>query len=307
MKEVTVRVPASTTNLGPGFDALGMALKLYNRTQLRLSDVRLQARGIAVHVEGEGVTSLERGRDNLVYKAVERLYREVGSTPPEVTIRLNNTIPVSRGLGSSSTAIVAGLVGANELLGNPLDREALLRLAVELEGHPDNVAPALLGGFQVTTVDKDGLFHLRVPTPKDLRAVVCVPNVAVSTNAARRVMPQTYSKEDAVFNIGRVALLVGGIVTGETHILHAAMQDRIHQPYRTPLIPGFQKVVDAAVEAGALGASLSGSGSTMVALTRGKEEAVGEAMVAAVRSVGANARWMALEIDQEGAVIETPG
>ncbi|HEU4752757.1 MAG TPA: homoserine kinase [Armatimonadota bacterium] len=300
MPQVTVRVPASTTNLGPGFDALGLALRLHNHARLRVTDGPVR-----VTVAGEGAGILESGPENLVYRAVERLCREAGMPAPALEIHLENRIPVSRGLGSSSTAIVAGLVGANALLGEPLDREALLRLAVEMEGHPDNVTPALLGGFQVTSLTEEGLLHLRLPTPAGLRAVVCIPSVAVSTAEARRVLPREYSRADAVFNIGRVSLLVAALLTGETAALRAAMQDRIHQPYRAPLVPGFAEAMRAALEAGAAGACLSGSGSTMLALATTNESAIGEAMTRAVRAAGAGARWLALDIDEQGATVET--
>jgi homoserine kinase len=218
---------------------------------------------------------------------------------------MRNAIPVSRGLGSSSSAIVAGLVGANALLGEPLDGERLLALAVELEGHPDNVTPALLGGFQVTSLGEEGLVRLRIPPPAGLRAVVCIPDTAVSTEAARRVLPPVYSRADAVFNVGRVALLVAALLTGQVGALRAAMQDRIHQPYRASLVPGFEAALAAALEAGAAGACLSGSGSTMLALTTTGEPAIGEAMAAAVRRAGADARWLALDVDSDGAVVES--
>lgn len=297
--QVTVRVPASTTNLGPGFDALGLALQRYNRLRVELSKGPVR-----IEVQGEGEGLLEAGADNLVYRAMGRLYDEVGQPHPSVRIRLENSIPVSRGMGSSSTAIVGGLVAANALLGEPLTREQVLALAVELEGHPDNVTPALLGGFQVTSLTEEGLIHLRIPTPSGLRAVVCVPEAAVSTAAARQVLPPHYSRADAVFNIGRVSLLVAALLTGKTEVLRAAMQDRIHQPYRAALIPGFDAAIQGALEAGAVGACLSGSGSTMLALTCGREAEVGEAMVAAVRAAGVQARWLALDVDEEGAVVE---
>jgi homoserine kinase len=299
---VTVRVPASTTNLGPGFDALGLALQLHNRVDFRKTEGPLR-----IEVEGEGRELLSTGEDNLVYQSALRLCREVGAAPPALEIRLRNRIPVSRGLGSSSTAIVAGLAGMNALLGEPLDREGLLALAVDIEGHPDNVTPALLGGFQVTAAGEEGPVHLRIPPPAGLRAVVCIPDRGVSTAEARRVLPREYSRADAVFNVGRTALLVAALLTGETEILRIAMQDRIHQPYRAGLIPGFEAALRAALQAGAAGACLSGSGSTMLALARGGEAAIGEAMTAAVRAAGADARWLALEVDTEGAVVRPVG
>jgi homoserine kinase len=298
VERVEITVPASTANLGPGFDALGLALGLYNR-------IRLLPGGdcVEVAVSGEGAEHLSTGPDNLVYQAVQRLYQEVGWPAPMMRIELENAIPVSRGLGSSSTAIVGGLLGANALLDQPLSPDHVLSLAVEMEGHPDNVAPALLGGFQVTSVTDDGLIHLRLPTPAGLRAVVCIPDAAVSTDAARRVLPESYSRADAVFNVGRVALLVAALTTGEVSALRPAMQDKIHQPYRAELVPGFREALGAALDAGALGSCLSGSGSTMLALTEDREERIGEAMVAAVRETGHDARWLALPIDDDGATV----
>jgi homoserine kinase len=297
LTSVEVIVPASATNLGPGFDALGVALRLHNRISLHL-----RPGPVSVDVSGEGADSLSRGADNLVYRAVSRLYEEVGQASPELAISLHNAVPVARGLGSSSTAIVGGLVGANTLLGDPLDRSALLRLAVEMEGHPDNVTPALLGGLQVTAQGPEGLAHLRLPTPEGLSVVVCVPQWTISTEQARRALPDHYNRDDAVFNIGRTALLVGALVTGSTGLLKQAMQDRIHQPYRASLLPGFEAAVRAALDAGAAGACLSGSGSTILALATGGVEAIGAAMVAAMGQAGIEARWLHLEVDEEGAV-----
>lgn len=299
MKETLVRVPASTANLGPGFDALGMALRLHNRMRFRLAE-----RDVRVRTVGEGEALLETGAENLVYQAVCRLYREAGRPAPAMEIELENRIPVSRGLGSSSTAIVGGLVGANALLGSPLSSQEVLRLAVEMEGHPDNVTPALLGGFQVTLLSDGEFHHLRVPIPPGLRAVVCIPDARVSTSDARGVLPTHYRRADAVFNIGRAALLVSGLLLGEWDTLRTAMQDRIHQPYRAPLIPGYEAAITSALEAGAFGACLSGSGSTMLALCSEHEARIGEAMAAAVRRAGSGARWLALAIDDEGAVVE---
>jgi homoserine kinase len=297
--EITVRVPASSANLGPGFDALGVALRLYNRVTLAETDGP-----VTVAVAGEGEGALETGADNLVYQAVAHLYRAVGRPAPAMRIRLQTAIPVSRGLGSSSTAIVGGLVAANALLGEPLTREQVLELAVEMEGHPDNVTPALLGGFQVMTMAEQGVVHVRIPAPAGLRAVVCIPAAAVSTAEARRVLPATYSRADAVFNVSRSSLLVAALVTGKLDALGVAMEDRIHQPYRAALIPGFESALRGARDAGAVGACLSGSGSTMLALTCGDEAAIGAAMVAAVRAAGTDARWLALDVDEEGAVVE---
>jgi len=302
---ITVRAPASTTNLGPGFDVLGLALELHNELQVERVEEALPG-PVRVEVEGEGAGLLERDAANLAWQGIARLYAAIGRPAPGVILRHRNQIPVSRGLGSSSTAIVGGLVAGNALAGEPLDREALLALAVEMEGHPDNVTPALLGGFQVMSLTAAGLVHLRLPTPPGLTAVVCVPDVAVSTAEARRVLPSHYTRQDAVFNVGRVALLVAGLLTGQLGVLQSAMEDRIHQPYRADLIPGFQAALEGAHRAGAVGACLSGSGSTLLALVQGDPEPVGAAMVAAVERAGATARWLSLAVAEEGAAVLRP-
>jgi homoserine kinase len=310
MSTVTVRVPASATNLGPGFDVFGMALRLHNHIRLQEAE---PGAGCRVVVSGEGAGLLEPDERNLVCRAARRLFEVVGQPFRPLRVEMQNHVPVSRGLGSSSTAIVGGLAAANALLGGPLDREALLLLAVEIEGHPDNVTPALLGGFQVTSLTEHGLLHLRLPAPEGLRAVVCIPEVEVSTRAARNVLPEQYSRADAVFNVGRAALLVSALTTGRTDLLRSAMEDRLHQPYRAPLIPGFAAALEGALAAGAVGACLSGSGSTLLALAvegggagadgGDTQTAIGEAMVAAVSAAGCGARWLALDLDLEGTVV----
>lgn len=300
-RTVRVRVPASATNLGPGFDVLGLALDLHNELEVRILPDAPPGH-VEVLVEGEGAAILERDTDNLAWKAIRLVYETVGAAVPALELRLHNAIPVSRGLGSSSTAIVGGLVAANALLSEPLDPEALLKLAVGMEGHPDNVTPALLGGFQVMSLTDTGLIHLRLPTPQGLRVVVCIPDRSVSTAEARRTLPNLYLRSDAVFNMGRTALLVAGLLTGETGVLRAAMEDRIHQPYRARLIPGFHEALAGALDAGALGACLSGSGSTMLAFTQGTDMEIGQAMVRAVRNAGADAEWRGLAVAETGAV-----
>ena len=303
MKQVVVRVPATSANLGPGFDVLGLALGLHNRITLSEGD---PATAAAVEVRGEGEGLLEPGRENLVYRAVHRLFDEVGASVPPVHLLLENAIPVSRGLGSSSAAIVGGLVAANAWLGEPLDRDRVLELADEIEGHPDNVAPALFGGLQICSTGVFGITRAAGQLHPSLKAVVCIPEVRVSTEAARSVLPTNYSRDQMVFNIGAVALLITGLATGEPGAIRAGMADCLHQPYRGPLIPGYVEAMLSTVETGALGACISGSGSTMLALVKSDKEAaaVGSAMAAAVYAAGSGARWLALEIDHDGAVVE---
>jgi len=297
---VTVRVPASTTNLGPGFDALGLALALYNEISL----IPTNADRVTVEVAGEGPAdpSFPRDEHNLVYRAAERVYAACGETAPAMRIVLWNQVPLARGLGSSSTAIIVGLFGANLLLGEPLDAEALLRIAVEMEGHPDNVTPALLGGLQVTSHAEGRLTHLRLPTPAGLRIVVCIPEVAISTTDARRALPERVPHADAVFNVGRVALLLAALTQDRLELLGAAMEDRLHQPYRARLLPGFEAALIAARDAGAAGACLSGSGSTLLALATERTEEIGAAMTDALAAAGVAARALTLGVDDRGAI-----
>ena len=242
--------------------------------------------------------------DSLAHRAARTLYDSLELPCPPLSIQTEASIPFSRGLGSSSTAVVGGLVGANALLGNPLDREQLLALALEIEGHPDNVAPALFGGFQIAVREDDGtITRVSVPPPTGLRAVVCVPERLVPTEDARRVLPAAWTREETVANLGRVAVLMTALLASRPELLRVGMDDRLHQPYRAPLVPGFESAVQAALDSGAYGAALSGSGSAILALASGGEEAIGSAMVAALAEAGEPAQWIALDLATEGASV----
>lgn len=262
VSRVSVNVPATTANLGPGFDCLGMALSLWNGVRLERTP---QA---AIQVFGEGEERLSRGEDNLVYRAVASLFRKAGQEVPPLRLLCRNRIPLGRGLGSSAAAVVGGLVAANLLLEEPLSRDKLLTLAVKLEGHPDNVAPALLGGVQVVVRSGEEVVTSSVSMPPGLKAVVFIPERSLSTEEARRVLPREVSLEDAVRNIGRAALLVNALAQGKWELLRIATEDRLHQPYREKLIPEMRLLFRTALQAGALGVFLSGAGSSVLALTR---------------------------------------
>jgi len=257
---VEVAVPASIANLGPGFDALGMAINLYDRFLVSIAD------GPAVSFSGTEAAALAGEPAPLVLRAAEAAARRAGR-PAAFAIEARLAIPVTRGLGSSAAAIVGGAVAANELLGRPLDREALLELAARLEGHPDNVAAALLGGVVVVTREGESLRAGRFLPRLDLEIALAIPDRVVPTKEARALLPRTVPLADAVFNLSRVALLVTALLTGDGALLPAALHDRLHQPHRARLLPGFAAVVVAAREAGAYGAVLAGSGSTVAAFT----------------------------------------
>lgn len=291
----SVRVPATSANLGPGFDAIGMALDLANVVHVA------PAEALAVRIEGEGAGVLAEGPDNLVYQAMTCLAERLGEPPPPVRLHCVNAIPLARGLGSSSAAIVAGLVAANHLYGDRLSPDALLELAVALEGHPDNVAPALLGGVRVCVQTDAGVCQAPVPLRRPLRAVLFVPDFPMPTEAARRALPATVPLPDAVFNLGRAALLVAALATGAYDLLREATRDRLHQPARTALFPAMPAFFAAALEAGALGACLSGAGSTVLALVETQTAAVAAALETVAAREGIGGRIITTAVGAEGA------
>lgn len=270
---VTIRVPATTANLGPGFDTLGMALDLYNYVE-----VMEIAEGLVIEVEGEGAATIPRDSNNIVYTAVTSTLDRCGYKPKGLKIRLKNQIPVARGMGSSAAALVGGIYAANCLAGFPLSEYEMLEIAAEIEGHPDNVVPALIGGLTVSTIEKNRLIYRRIAVPEELQVVVAIPQFPLSTEKSREILPKKVSIQDAVFNLGRSSLLLLAFMNRDYELLIHAMQDRLHQPYRMSLIPGMDDVFNAALEAGALGVALSGSGPTLIAFTKGSDFEIGQAM-----------------------------
>lgn len=296
-RQVTVRVPATSANLGPGFDSIGIALDIYNTVSIEASDE------FGVSLTGEGEDVLSQGQDNLVYQGLLAVYEKVQRTVPPLRLSCENWVPLARGLGSSSAALVAGLVAGNEFLGHPLSAQALLHIATRMEGHPDNVTPALFGGLQVAAMNGGKVEHISVPLAADLGIVVFVPDFPMLTSEAREVLPKHVSRADAVFNVSRASLLVAAMVTGSIGHLRMAMEDALHQPYRRKLFPAMEDVIDAAVQAGAAGAALSGAGSSILAFTLGGGERVAEAMAGAGARAGASGRTIVTRVCYSGAQI----
>jgi homoserine kinase len=267
-RTVTVEAPASSANLGAGYDCLGVALAMTDRVEVEL---RSWSRGVAeLSVEGEGAGELPEDRDNRFVRGLEAALTEVrGPLPDGIGWRvvMHNQIPLARGLGSSASATIAGVVAADALLGGALDDAAKLRIASDIEGHPDNAAAALLGGFVVSTVHDGAVDAVRFDIPRDLRAVVFVPELRLSTDRMRRALPSTVPLDDAVANLGAVAVGVAGLARGRTDLLRHLTVDRIHERYRAKAYPQLPRLVEAAREAGALGACLSGAGSSILAFT----------------------------------------
>lgn len=300
-RSVKVRVPGTSANCGPGFDTLGVACTIYNDLELTL----LLEDRLEITVEGEGEKNIPLNSHNMVWRAVQLLLKK-GRRDREyrgAIIRMVNRIPLSRGLGSSAAAIVAGLKAANVLLENPFSRGELLQFATSLEGHPDNVAPAIFGGFTISLLNQKHAETFSFLPRLTLKLVVAIPSFHLSTRAARNVLPETVPLKDAVFNVGRAALLVGALVKGTPHFLRHAFEDALHQPYRAKLIPGMNDVIKAAKDAGALGAVMSGAGPCLMAYTLSEEAAIGEAMIHAFRAHQVEARYLIFDIDRRGAYI----
>jgi len=296
---VHVRVPATSANLGPGFDSLGLALSLYNEVEAS------PAEGVSVTVRGEGSGRLARDEKNLVARGVRLAYEAAGRAFTGCRLSCLNRIPLARGLGSSAAAWVAGLVGGNALLGSPLSRDAMLALAARAEGHPDNVAAALFGGLTVSWSADGGAKAVSLPVPAGLSWVVLIPEVTSATATARALLPKSVTREDAVFNIQRVALLLASFHSNRPEMLKDALDDRLHQPYRARLFPWMAAVAAAAKSAGALGCVLSGSGPSLLAVVAGAGTAVERAMEEALERSGTAGSARVLTVDTSGAVTRT--
>ncbi len=287
MTTVEVRAPATTANLGPGYDCLGMALDIWNR--LTVSTLPAGSTP-TVQVNGEGEGELAGDTDNLTYRAMAFLYDEADTPIPPLELVCQNGIPLSRGMGSSAAAIAGGLVAANALLGEPFSANDLLEMAATIEGHPDNVAAAVHGGLRLVVMEDNQIYTAPIRIPADLQAVLFIPENRIATVDARRVLPSEISVADAVYNMSRAALLVAAMEGNRPEYLKIATQDRLHQPYRETIFPPMKVIFAAARDAGALGVFLSGSGSAIMALTQERAMTVAYEMFDAARLCGVDGR-----------------
>ena len=272
--KVSVKVPATTANIGPGFDCLGMALPIYNT--ITIEETVLPGTGIEINVIAESAAidelSLEHiplDENSLVYKAVELLYNSIGQTPSELKINIHSNIPVARGLGSSASVIVGALIAANELLGKPADEVALLSIACEIEGHPDNITPAIVGGLVLSSQEDDGsVVYRKLNWPNEWAITVCVPDFELSTDIARSVLPKEVPMKDAIFNAQRLGMFVQAVNTKDSDLMKLALKDKLHQPYRMKLVPGLDKIMDNLRHIDSvLGCVLSGAGSSILVIS----------------------------------------
>lgn len=301
----TVTVPATTANLGPGFDCLGAALTLYNRFEFTRLTTTTTTAIVEIRASGLDAAQLPTHADNLVYRAFTAFYARIQQIPPAVRIHIHLDIPQARGLGSSATAIVGGLLGANALAGQPLQQAEILDLAISLEGHPDNVVPAYLGGccLAVTEADRPSTI-CPIPWSEEVVPIVAIPDFELSTAEARQVLPATCSYGDAIANIARLGLLIKGLELAQPDWLQVALQDKLHQPYRQKLIQGYEAVQVAALEAGAHGLVISGAGPTLLALSCPEQAtSVAQQMQAAWAQAGVKAETHVLTLDLQGAKV----
>jgi homoserine kinase len=296
---VRVRVPATTANLGPGFDALGLTLDLWNEAEFQLA-----GQGIQVRVEGEGAAILPRDGQNLTARAFMAYYRHKGLLEPGgLQIACLNRIPSGSGLGSSASAVILGLLAAGALSGCAASKEELLALAMELEGHGDNAAAALFGGLTVALQLPEGWVVRRYDVPP-LRAALALPDIDLPTSQARKALPASVPRVDAVFNSSRTPLVVEALRSGDLDLLGRVMDDRLHQPYRLPLIPGAVEAMAAARQAGAAAVAISGAGPSLIAFCPGQSRPVADAMRAAFERAGVPARAFTLITASRAAEIE---
>jgi homoserine kinase len=264
---VTLRVPASSANLGPGFDALGLALGVYLECRFRRSDT------LRIIVSGRDADSIPTTEENLIWQTALTVAADVGETLPPVELAIHNGIPLGKGLGSSAAALTAGVVIADHLLGLRWKKSRILDAAAKIEGHPDNVAACVLGSIVTSAIDSGGVAHaVRLELHERYDVAIVVPDFTLPTSKARAVLPDGYNREDAIFNVQRAALLVAALATGATAAFPTALEDRMHQPYRACLVPGLEQALKLRAP-GLLGCALSGAGpSIVVFFERGHED-----------------------------------
>ena len=266
---VKITVPATSANMGPGFDCIGMAFNMYNVLFVE----RMKKPGLCIEVENFGDV-IPNNNENMIYQTIQDFFYRVGKKMPGIHMIQRDNIPISRGLGSSAACIVAGLMAANELSEVYLSRDEIAQLAARIERHPDNVAPAIYGGMVVGAMERDHKYmnFVKFTVPESLSFAVMIPEFTLSTEIARGILPKTLNRDEAVFNISRAALLVSSIVSEQWGNLKIATEDALHQPFRKELIPNMEEIFEKADDAGSLGYFLSGAGPALIALIKKKDE-----------------------------------
>ena len=309
--KISVKVPATTANIGAGFDCLGMALPLYNI--ITIEETVLPGTGVEINViNDENVANdlilehVPQDETSIIYKAVELLYNSIGQAPSELKITVQSQIPIARGLGSSASVIVGGLLAANELLGKPADEVALLSIATEVEGHPDNVTPAIVGGLVLTSQEDDGrIVYTRLDWPDEWAITVCIPDYELSTDISRSVLPKEVPMQDAVFNAKRMGMFVQAVNKKDANLMKLALQDRLHQPYRMKLVPGLDKITENLKhEESVLGCVLSGAGPAILIISlKDNLDKIKSIVKETWENLNVKAEIMTLPVETQGAQV----
>jgi len=311
--KVSVKVPATSANLGPGFDCFGIALPIYNT--VTIEETVLPGTGVEINILKDDelqeidnliMENIPKDETSIVYKAIELLYNYIGQTPSELKINIQAQIPIARGLGSSASVIVGALMAANELLGRPADEAALLSIANEVEGHPDNITPAIIGGMVMSSQEEDGsILYRKLDWPEDWALTVCIPDFELATDISRSVLPQEVALKDAVFNLKRSAMLIDAIHTHDTQLLQAALQDKLHQPYRMKLVVGLREIIDALKhQEGYLGCVLSGAGPSILVVSEfNNVENIKAVVKETWNNLNVNVDLRTLKVEKNGAKV----
>lgn len=304
--KISVRVPATSANLGPGFDSFGLALPIYNT--VTIEETVLPGTGIEINLlsdEDDTIQHIATDESSIIYKAIELLYNSIGQNPNEIRVSVKTGIPIAKGLGSSASVIVGGILAANELLGKPADEAALLSIATEVEGHPDNITPAIVGGVTMSSFEEDGsVIYRKLPWPKDWKVTVCIPDYELATDISRSVLPSEIKIEDAIFNLRRSAMFVDALYNEDADLMKLAMRDRIHQPYRKVLVPGLVQIIDNLRHTdGIIGAALSGAGPSMIIVSQKNTDIIKDIVTNTWEALNVTADVRTLPVEFEGAKI----
>jgi len=306
--KISVKTPATIANLGPGFDSFGLALPLYNI--ISVEETVLPGTGIEINIidekNNEDIEDIPTDKNNIVYKAIELLYNFIGQIPNELKITIKTQIPISRGLGSSASVIVGGLIAANELLGRPADEKVLMSIATEIEGHPDNITPAFVGGITMASWEEDGsVVYRKLPWNDEWKLMVCIPDYELNTEISRSVLPKEVPLTDAVFNLKRSAMLIESLYSKDEELLKLALKDKIHQPYREKLVPGLSEITNNLKHTnGVIGTVLCGAGPSILIIYNGiGVSEIKEIVSSTWNYFNVSANFLNLPIEKEGAVI----
>ncbi|MBQ8848107.1 MAG: homoserine kinase [Candidatus Gastranaerophilales bacterium] len=306
--KVSVKTPATIANLGCGFDSFGLALPLYN--VVSVEETVLPGSGIEINIinekNNEDISDIPTDKNNIVYKAIELLYNFIGQIPNELKITIKTQIPISRGLGSSASVIVGGLIAANELLGRPADEKVLMSIATEIEGHPDNITPAFVGGINLSSWEEDGsVIYRKLPWNDEWKLMVCVPDYELNTEISRSVLPKEVPMKDAIFNLKRSAMFVDALYNKDEELLKLSLKDKLHQPYREKLVPGLAEIMNNLKHInGVVGTVLCGAGPSILVIYNGiGVSEIKETVTNTWNYFNVKSNFLNLPIEKEGAVI----